>query len=117
MATFINQGRTTANSKDLRWRMVWQREALGLHLKAVACNLGVDPSTFSRTASLFRSTGSVQKRHYPKDARPNKKHTKPVQLTILHTVLQWPDIYFANFRRKCSYLPAYKSMFPPCAFF
>ena len=73
--------------------MAWQREALGLDLKAVARNLGVDPSTISRTASLFRSTGSVQKRCYPKDTCPNKKLTKPVQLTILHTVLQRPDIY------------------------
>ena len=47
----------------------------------------------SRIVSLFKSTGSVQKRPYPKDARPNKKLTKTVQLTILHEVLQQPDIY------------------------
>ena len=73
--------------------MVWQREALGLSLKAVASNLGVDPSTVSRVVSLFKSTGSVQKRPYPKDARPNKKLTKTVQLTILHAALQRPGIY------------------------
>ena len=73
--------------------MVWQREALGLSLQTVASNLGVDSSTVSRVVSLFKSTGSVQKRLYPKDARPNKKLTKTVQLTILHAALQRPGIY------------------------
>ena len=66
---------------------------MGLGLRTVASNLGVDPSTVSRIVSLFKSTGSVQKRPYPKDARPNKKLTKTVQLTILHEVLQRPGIY------------------------
>ena len=68
-----------------------RRKALGLDLKAVARNFGVDPSTVGRTASLFRSTGNVQC-CYPKDTHLNKKLTKPVQLTILHTVIQWPDL-------------------------
>ena len=32
---------------DLRWRMVWQVEALGMKGKDVASNLGVDPATVS----------------------------------------------------------------------
>ena len=62
-------------------------------LQVVANNLGVDPSTVSRVVSLFKATGSVQKRLCPKDARPNKKLSKTVQLIILHTVLQQPGIY------------------------
>ena len=80
--------------------MIWQRETLGLSLKKVASNLGVDPSTVSRVVSLFWATGSVQKRPYPKDARPNIKLTKPVQLTILHTVLQYSGIYLREFQTK-----------------
>ena len=90
----ISLRKTSAYSEDLRWRMVWQREALGLNLKTVASNLGVDPSTVSRVVRLFRDTGSVEKRPYPKNSRPNKKLSMPVQLTILHTVLQYPGIYF-----------------------
>lgn len=73
--------------------MIWQREALGLKLATISDNLGVDPSTVSRTVSIFRESGDVGKRQYPKEARPNKKLTSPVQLTILHTVLQHPDYY------------------------
>ena len=64
----------------------------------MATNLGVDPSTVSRVVSLFKSTGTVHKRPYPKDARPNKKLTKTVQLTIFHAVLSRPGIYLDELR-------------------
>jgi hypothetical protein len=65
--------KTSAYSNNLRWRMVWQREGLGLSLQTVAGNLGVNPSTVSRVVSLFKAT---------EDARPNKKLSKTVQLTF-----------------------------------
>lgn len=93
----LDPSKTTAYSSDLRWRMVWQKEALGWDFKTVACNLGVDPSTVSRVVNLFRHTGTVEKRIYPLDAcRPNKKLSKPVQLTILHTILKYPGIYLSE---------------------
>jgi len=52
----------TAYSEDLRWRMVWQREGLGMKCTDVVVNLGIDPTIVWRTVSLFRSTGGVQKR-------------------------------------------------------
>ena len=97
-AMSINPRRTSAYSEDLRWRMVWQKEGLGLSNNDIASNLGVDPSTVSRVVSLFKATGSVQKRPYPKDARPGKKLTKTVELTILHTVLRRPGIYLRELR-------------------
>lgn len=96
----INPSKSNAYSEDLRWRMVWQREGLGLTFKTVGQNLGVDQSTVSRVVSLFKATGSVQKRPYPNDARPSKKLSKPVQLTILHTVLQCPGIYLNELQRE-----------------
>ena len=54
----ITPGRTSAYSEDVRWRIVWQREGLGLDLKTVSNNLGVDPSTVSRIIRLFKETGS-----------------------------------------------------------
>ena len=44
MASYEPQ-RTSAYSDDLRWRMVWQCEALGLKYSDVASNLGVDSAT------------------------------------------------------------------------
>ena len=64
----------------------------------MASNLGVDPSTVSRVVSLFKSTGTVHISPYPKDARPNKKLTKTVQLTVFHTVLRRPGIYLDELR-------------------
>ncbi len=54
-------------------------------------NLSVDPSTVCRTLSVFKQTGSVCKK-YPAE-RAFKKLTKPLQLMILHLVLELPGIY------------------------
>ena len=70
----INPGKTSAYSEDLRWRMVWQREVLGLSLRNVSSNLEVDPSIVSLVVTLYKATGSVHERPYPKDARPNEAH-------------------------------------------
>ncbi len=45
--TSIESARCSAYSDDLRWRMVWQREGVGLtvHGTSIAKNLGVDKST------------------------------------------------------------------------
>lgn len=93
----INPGRTSAYSDDLRSRMVWQKETLG-------ATWGVNSSTVSRVVSLFNVTGSVQKRPYPEDARPYKKLSKTVQLTVLHTVLQHPGIYLCELETEVTIL-------------
>ena len=86
--------RTSAYSEDIRWRMVWQREVQGLTLERVACNLSVDVSTVHRIVKKFEETGSVSKKKYSIVNRQQlQKLTKPVQLTVLHLVLQRPSIY------------------------
>ena len=57
-------GRTCVYSKDLRWRMVYQRLGMGLSLKMVGENLGVDQSTIHRTVELFLKLGDVEKKKY-----------------------------------------------------
>ena len=52
MASY-KSSRTTAYSKDLRWRIVYQRKALEYSMLRVAENLGVSPATVSRTEELF----------------------------------------------------------------
>ena len=52
-------GRTSAYSNDMRWRMVYQKEALKLTYDSI--NLNVDISAVKRTVKLFRETGSVNK--------------------------------------------------------
>ena len=70
----INPGRTSRYSDDLRLRMIWQREALGLKLEIVANNLGVDPSAVSRVVRIFQDTGDVQKRPKQKADKPCSTH-------------------------------------------
>ena len=88
----------SAYSEDLRWRMVWQRQALGYTYQKVAENLGVDKSTVYRTLQLFESSGSVEKRKYPKE-NAFWKLTTPAQLLILNLVVEKPGIYLHEVQR------------------
>ena len=53
-ATMTNcePGRKMAYDEDLRWRIVWQREAMGKKCKNDASNLGVDAVTISQKLDL-----------------------------------------------------------------
>ena len=84
--------RTSAYSEDLKWRIVWQREVLGLKCKDVAVNLGVDSATVSRTVARFRETGGVKKKDHP-STRAYRKLTTVLEFTIIHLVLKRPGIY------------------------
>ena len=74
------RGRTSAYSNDLRWRIVWQHEAQGKSLSAIAESLCVDKSTVSRILRLFHQTGQISKKTYPKE-RSFRKLTSPAQTT------------------------------------
>ena len=84
--------RQTAYSEDLRWRVVHQRETLGLSYKEIAKNLCIDPSTVSRIVKLFWTTGAVAKKSYSADMLP-RKFTDVCQMFVLFLVLDRPGIY------------------------
>ena len=97
--TSCEPGRKRAYGEDLRWRIVWQREALGMKCKDVASNLGVDAATVSRIVTRFRETGLVLKKSHP-SRRAFRKLTMGVEMTILHIVLRRPGIYLHEVARE-----------------
>ena len=92
MAFSCQSGRTKAYNEDLRWRIVWQGEALGYTQEKIAENLNVDRSTVSRILTLFHCSGEVSKKVYPKE-RASRKLTDPAQMLILRLVVSKPGIY------------------------
>ena len=92
MKTSCEPWRSSAYNVDLRWRMIWQRKALGLTYDTIANNLGVDKSTILRTVHLFNNTGSLLKKPYPKE-RASRKLTSLAQQFVLNRILQKPGIY------------------------
>ena len=71
--------------------MIWQSEALGLKSSEVAVNLGVDHTTVWRTVTLFRDTGDVQKKSYPRSSIVTKL-TPTIEYIIVHQTLKRPGI-------------------------
>ena len=84
--------RSSAYSDDIRWRIVWQRHALGRTHQAIATNVNVDVSTVRRILDIFSATGTVSKKAYPAE-KAFRKISEPVQLFILHLLLEKPGIY------------------------
>ena len=76
-------------SVDLRWRMIWQKEVLGLNSRDIAANLGVDSTTVWRTVKLFRKTRDVQKKTQPGAI---KKLTPVTEFIVVSEVLEHPGI-------------------------
>jgi len=82
--TSFEPRRTSAYGDDLCWRMVWQKEGLKYSYEEVGSNLGVDRSTVVRVVEIFRTTGKVSKRQYPKE-RAARELTAPGQLNLVVT--------------------------------
>ena len=97
MATSYESSRASAYSNDLRWRMIWQKEVLGLETCQVAANLGVDYSTVWRIVKLFRETGDVQKKKQPGAV---KALTSVAELITISEVLEHPGIMLHEFQAK-----------------
>ena len=91
------KGRTSAYSTDIRWRIVWQKEALLQSSAAIANNLGVDVSTVRRVVDRFHTTGGVEKKVYPASCA-FRVITEPVQMYIINKVLEKPGIYLREIR-------------------
>ena len=89
--TSSEKKRSSAYSEDIRWRMVWQKEALQISISQIAKNLCVDKSTVSRTLDLFHATGEVSKKPYPKE-KAHQKITAPIEQLIFQLVLDRPGI-------------------------
>ena len=59
MAFSAEPGRKTAYGKDLRWRIIYQRIAMGLKFAKIASNLNIAVSTAHKTYRYFEQTGNV----------------------------------------------------------
>ena len=79
--------------------MIWQGEGLGYTYGEISVNLGVDASTVQRTVTLFKNTGSVHKRPYPKD-KAARKLTPIAQLFVLNLVVKKPGIYLYEIQKE-----------------
>ena len=91
MATYsMEPVRSSPYSEDLRWRMVYQHEVLGLSYRKIAGNLNVDHSTVNRVVARFQAIGDVTPTR-----QPGKRSdlTTIDELVILENVIERPGTY------------------------
>ena len=100
MKTSYEPARSSAYSDDLRWRMVYQRMALGYTFDQISKKSRGRQVNCSKNSSSFqKTTGSVHKRPYPKE-KAARKLTPPAQMFVLHLVLQKPGIYLHEIQKE-----------------
>ena len=85
-------GRKAPYSKDLRWRIVWQRTALELSYKEIGRHLNIAESTARRIYLLFQTTGDVS----PKYCKQKPYLRRLDELFIIGVVLEKPAIYLGE---------------------
>ena len=88
--------RSSAYSEDLRWKMVWQSEALGCSYNTIAQNLNVENGMQDNPAFLQH----WQRKQVKKSAA--RKLSNPAQLFILHLVIKRPGIYLYELQSELS---------------
>ena len=81
--------------KDIRWRIVWQSQALSISCSEIAANLNVNISTIKRVLHIFATKGDVCKKPYPSE-RAYRKINEPVQHYILYLILARPGVYLCE---------------------
>lgn len=88
-------GRKTAYSVDLRWRVVWQRLALDLPLRAIASNLSISVGTAHNIFKRFEDTGEVDPKPAPK-RKELRKMDDHHELYVVGLVLANPTMQLSE---------------------
>ena len=95
--------RCSAYSEDLRWRMIYQYDALDLTCDEVGTNLCFDPSTVSRAVQLFRRTGHVSKKQYD-TSNLARQLTEAIQILLVRIVLNQPGVMLHEIIAEIKYI-------------
>lgn len=90
--TSAEPARTIAYSPDIRWRVVWQRAAMGLTYKEIATRLQIGIATAYRLYKRYEATGDVTP-----TAQPIRPHSRTIdnlhELYIIALIHQNPAVY------------------------
>ena len=84
-------------SNDLRWRIVWQRIALGHGFKKIASNLNISVGTAYNIFKLFEATGEVDHKPQPKRERELDSHH---EIYIVGMILDSPTLQLSEIASK-----------------
>jgi len=90
--TSAEPGRKAPYSRDIRWRVVWQRIGMELPFKKIAMNLNIAASTAYLHYKRFETTGEVRSTPQPQKESTRKLTTRD-ELFIIGLFLANPTVY------------------------
>ena len=85
-------GRTTANSDDIRWGVVWQRLVKKLSFVEIANNLNIDVETAHNVWTRFFFMGEVSARKQP-PGYSKRKLDDYQKLLLIGLIMDQPHLY------------------------
>ena len=92
--TSCEPSRCSAYSEDLRWRIIWQTQALQYTSEQVANNVGTE----NRISARWLNFGTLKKAYTKNESR--MKLTAPAQLLVLHLVIVNPGMFLREIQRE-----------------
>ena len=94
MSTTAEPNRKRPYDSDLRWRVVYQRIAMNLSYRKIACNLNISIATAQRTYARFEQTGDVKPSAADKSCL--RKLDEHFELYVVLIVLDSPSLYLGE---------------------
>ena len=91
--------RRVSYSKDLRWRIVWQRLAKDLKYERIAQNLSISVGSVHNTLTLFEQTGEVDpKKREKREGKLDNYHASYViGLVLAEPLLKLPELIYRDY--------------------
>ena len=93
-------GRKVAYSRDIIWRVIWQRLGMGLTFRSIASRLQIAVGTGHRIFQQFIKTGEVEPLCKRKERPATRKLDDLHEVFILNMVADNPGLYLSEMTRR-----------------
>ena len=101
--TSAEPGRKVAYSRDIGWRVVWQKVGMGLTFRQIASRLQIATGTAHRIFARFQDTGDISPKPRHGQRRPACRKLDDLhEIYILGMIADNPGLYLSEIARNIS---------------
>ena len=101
--TSAEPGRKVAYSRDIGWRVIWQKVGMGLTFRQIASRLQIATGTAHRIFARFQDTGDISPKPRHGQRRPACRKLDDLhEIYILGMIADNPGLYLSEIARNIS---------------